>query len=34
MILKGLLNTLKSNPELKSILMNTIEPVSKILKDN
>jgi hypothetical protein len=33
-ILKELLNQLKCNPEFKSILMNTIEPMSKILRDN
>lgn len=33
-ILKGLLNALKSNSEFKSLLMNTIEPISKIINDN
>lgn len=33
-ILKELLNQLKANPQFKSILMNTIEPMSKIMRDN
>jgi hypothetical protein len=33
-ILKELLNQLKGSPQFKSILMNTIEPMSKIIRDN
>ncbi len=31
MMLKSLLKQLKSNPNMKSILMETIEPISKVL---